>query len=108
MSYWNAPVSPAYRFVSRQAVNGWIFHAARAPTKQKFVDIMENNVKPSKPQAFEALMASDLTKWAFHAGPPDRVIGDQTTSNPVEQNMNMVGALVRVRQGVTVQVVIFH
>lgn len=53
---------------------------------------METHVKPTKPIAFEALMALDRTKWTMHAGPPDTVIGDQTTSNPVEQNMNMIGA----------------
>eukprot|EP00903_Cladosiphon_okamuranus_P019104 g17579.t1 len=75
-----------------QDVNGWIYHAARAATRGQFDAIMKTNVKPTKPQAFQALMSSNLTKWAFHAGRPGRVTGDQTTSNPVEQNMNMIGA----------------
>eukprot|EP00904_Undaria_pinnatifida_P003990 jgi/Undpi1/13592/HiC_scaffold_9.g03246.m1 len=78
-----------------QAVNGWIFHAARCPTAQQFHDIMEKHVKPTKPIAFAGLMALDLKRWAFHAGSADTVIGDQTTSNPVEQNMSMVGAQAR-------------
>ncbi|CAM9278017.1 unnamed protein product [Pylaiella littoralis] len=43
--------------------NGWVYQAAREPTE----------------------------RWAHHAGPSDTVIGDQTTSNPVEANMSMVG-----------------
>eukprot|EP00904_Undaria_pinnatifida_P003993 jgi/Undpi1/13595/HiC_scaffold_9.g03249.m1 len=75
-----------------QAVNGWISHAARCPTAQQLHDIMEKHVKPTKPFALAGLMALDLKRWAFHAGPADTVIGDHTTSNPVEQNMSMVGA----------------
>ncbi|CAM9426064.1 unnamed protein product [Hapterophycus canaliculatus] len=56
---------------------------------------MEKEVKPTKPKAYEGLMATDLKKWTHHAGPPDTVIGDQTTSNPVEQNMSMIGAEAR-------------
>lgn len=75
-----------------QTVNGWIFHAARAPNETQFENIMEINVKPFKPAAYDALMAFDRKRWAHHAGPADTVIGDQTTSNPVEQNMSMIGA----------------
>lgn len=70
---------------------------ARSPTKQGFEHIAETHVKPTKPLAYNALMASDLTKWAHHAQPQDTVIGDQTTSNPVEQNMSMIGHNVRVQ-----------
>ncbi|CAN0288726.1 unnamed protein product [Pylaiella littoralis] len=56
---------------------------------------MEINVKPFKPAAYDALMAFDRKRWAHHAGPADTVIGDQTSSNPVEQNMSMIGAEAR-------------
>ena len=76
-------------------MNSCIFHAARAPNKRKFEEIMEIHVKPTKPMAFQALMALDRKRWTFYAGPEDTVIGDQTTSNPVEQNMSMIGAEVQ-------------
>lgn len=78
-----------------QTVNGWVFHAAKANNEQQFLDIMETKVKPTKPIAYAGLMALPRERWAFYAGPSDTVIGDQTTSNPVEQNMSMVGAEVR-------------
>ncbi|CAM9953116.1 unnamed protein product, partial [Pylaiella littoralis] len=78
-----------------QTVNGWIFHAARAPNETQFENIMEINLKPFKPAAYNALMAFDRKRSAHHAGPADTVIGDQTTSNPVEQNMSMIGAEAR-------------
>lgn len=60
------------------------------------MNIMENNVKPTKPLAYGELMALERRRWTHHAGPADTVIGDQTTSNPVEQNMSMIGAEVSV------------
>ena len=78
-----------------QGVNSWIFHAARASNQQTFAEIMETHVKPKKSMAFQALMALDRKRWTFYVGPKDTVIGDQTTSNPVEQNMSMIGAEVQ-------------
>ncbi|CAM9210391.1 unnamed protein product, partial [Laminaria digitata] len=72
-------------------VNGWIYHASRAPTKVKFSEIMEQQVKPTKPLVYEALMGLDPKRWTHHAGRQDTVIADQTTSNPVEKNMSMIG-----------------
>lgn len=57
---------------------------------------MNGQVKPLKPIAYEALMALPLERWTHHAGPQNTVIWDQTTSNPVEQNMSMIGAEVMV------------
>ena len=76
-------------------MNAWIIHAARAPNQQKFEVIMETHVKRTKPMAFHALVSLDRKTWNFYAGPDDTVIGDQTTSNPVEQNMSMIGAEVQ-------------
>lgn len=79
-----------------QVVNGWVYHASRAPNQVKFNEIMEEKVKPTKPLAYEALMRLDLKRWTHHAGPQDTVIADQTTSNPVEQTMSMIGKNVSV------------
>ena len=78
-------------FFYPQNVNGWIYHASRAPIKVKFSEIMEQQVKPTKPLVYEALMGLDPKRWTHHAGRQDTVIADQTTSNPVEQNMSMIG-----------------
>ncbi|CAB1105767.1 unnamed protein product [Ectocarpus sp. CCAP 1310/34] len=84
-------------------VTGFLYHAARAPTLKKFMDIMDSNVKPFKPKVYDALVApadkhgnpskqqSELVKWTHHAGPPDTAIGSVVSSNAAEQNMAMVG-----------------
>lgn len=78
-------------YISPQTVNNWLYHAARAPTYNAFIAIMDKEVLPFKPLAYAAMMAHPRERWTHHAGPEDTVIADQTTSNPVEQNMNMVG-----------------
>lgn len=91
-----------------QIVTGFLYHAARAPTLKKFMDIMDSNVKPFKPKVYDALVAPadkhgnpskqqrELVKWTHHAGPPDTAIGSVVSSNAAEQNMAMVGLEVRI------------
>lgn len=85
-----------FSYLSPQTVNGWIYQAAREPNRGKFIKTMEDHVKPTKPLAYASLMGLDLACWTHHAGPQDTAIADQTTSNPVEQNMSMIGADVSV------------
>ncbi|CBJ31391.1 hypothetical protein Esi_0251_0008 [Ectocarpus siliculosus] len=72
--------------------NSW---TARAPTRTKFMDIMDAKVKPTKPKAYAALLdpkkPHELVKWTHHAGPSDTAIGSVVPSNAAEQNMAMVG-----------------
>ncbi|CAB1108161.1 unnamed protein product [Ectocarpus sp. CCAP 1310/34] len=75
-----------------QTVTHWLYHAARAPTRTKFMD---TKVKPTKPKAYAALLdpnkPHELVKWTHHAGPTDTAIGGVVSSNAAEQNMVMVG-----------------
>ncbi|CAB1110366.1 unnamed protein product [Ectocarpus sp. CCAP 1310/34] len=75
-----------------QTVTHWLYHAARAPTRTKFMD---TKVKPTKPKAYAALLdpnkPHELVKWTHHAGPTDTAIGGVVSSNAAEQNMAMVG-----------------
>ncbi|CAB1113739.1 unnamed protein product [Ectocarpus sp. CCAP 1310/34] len=78
-----------------ETVTHWLYHAARAPTRTKFMDIMDTKVKPTKPKAYAALLdpnkPHELVKWTQHAGPTDTAIGGAVSSNAAEQNMAMVG-----------------
>ncbi|CAB1110505.1 unnamed protein product [Ectocarpus sp. CCAP 1310/34] len=78
-----------------QTVTHWLYHAARAPTRTKFMDIMDTKVKPTKPKAYAALLdpnkPHELVKWTHHAGPTDTAIGGAVSSNAAEQSMAMVG-----------------
>ncbi|CAN0179869.1 unnamed protein product, partial [Ectocarpus sp. 4 AP-2014] len=78
-----------------QTVTHWLYHAARAPTRTKFMDIMDAKVKPMKPKACAALLdpnkPHELIKWTHHAGPSDTAIGSVVSSNAPKQNMAMVG-----------------
>jgi len=78
-----------------QDINGWLFHAARCPTKQGCLKILEQKMKPTKPAAFESLMKKPLRLWAHCGQPPNTVIMDQTTTNGAESTMNMIGKQVR-------------
>lgn len=78
-----------------QTVNGWLFHAARAPTKRQCENILTTKVQPAKPQAAESLLSRDPTKWTHYAQPEGAVIMDQVTSNGAESTMNMIGHEVR-------------
>ena len=82
--------------IAPQTVNSWTYQDSRAPNAAKFSEIMEQNLRPTKTPAYEAQMSLDRKRWTHHAGRKDPTIADQTTSNPVEQNMSMIGSNVSV------------
>jgi len=64
--------------VYTQGINGWLFHAARSPTTKGCQKILEQKMKPDRPQAFESLSPKPLRSWAHCGQPDDTVIMDQT------------------------------
>lgn len=80
----------------QQTVNTAIFQAARVAKKSGFTAIMDKQVKPFKPAAYEQLMDRDHATWTHYACAQDTVILDQVTSNHAESTMHMVGAAVSI------------
>ena len=78
-----------------QEANGWLFHAARAPSTAQCDAILKQHVLPTKPKVYEEMVQRPRSQWAHSGGPADTVIADQVTSNVAESTMSQVGGEVR-------------
>ena len=70
-----------------QVVNQAIFDASKTPNRATFVKIMEEKVKPAMPHAYDHFAKVDAKLWTHHASSQTTRVGDQSTTNLVESNM---------------------
>jgi len=70
-----------------QVINQAIFEASKTPDKNTFVKIMEEKVKPAMPHAYAHFAKVDPQLWTHHASSQTTRVGDQSTTNLVESNI---------------------
>lgn len=68
-------------------VNTAIFEASKTPNRNTFLKIMEERVKPAMPHAYDHFAKVDPRLWTHHASSQTTRVGDQSTTNLVESNM---------------------
>ena len=69
-----------------QVINQAIFEASKTPDKNMFVKIMEE-VKPAMPHAYAHFAKVDPQLWTLQASSQTTRVGDQSTTNLVESNI---------------------